>query len=131
MRAVIVSQPGSATLARVQDPAPLAEEVIVKVSGCGICGTDLHILHEGLPNLPYPIIPGHEPWGEVVAIPRGENRWRIGDRVAVDPLHSLRSVRSLSTRTRQSLPALGSHWRYKKRSLGRVAGCTQKKSSLA
>jgi 2-desacetyl-2-hydroxyethyl bacteriochlorophyllide A dehydrogenase len=85
MRAVVVSQPGSATVERVNDPATLAGEVIVKVLGCGICGTDLHILHEGLPNLPYPLIPGHEPWGEVVALGKGENKLRVGDRVAVDP----------------------------------------------
>jgi 2-desacetyl-2-hydroxyethyl bacteriochlorophyllide A dehydrogenase len=69
----------------VPDPAPLAEEIIVKVTGCGICGTDLHILHEGLPNLPYPLIPGHEPWGEVVALGKGEKQLRLGDRVAIDP----------------------------------------------
>ncbi len=85
MRAVMVSQPGSAAVERIPDPAPLPEEVIVKVSGCGICGTDLHILHEGLPNMPYPLIPGHEPWGEVVALGKGESRLRLGDQVAVDP----------------------------------------------
>ena len=85
MRAVVVTKPGSATVERVADPNPLADEVIVKVMGCGICGTDLHILHEGLPNLPYPVIPGHEPWGEVVATGKNENSLRIGDRVAIDP----------------------------------------------
>ena len=80
MRAVVVSQPGSASVETVKDPAPLDDEVIVKVLGCGICGTDLHLLHDGLPNLPYPVIPGHEPWGEIVGLARGKQNfgWVIG-----------------------------------------------------
>src|ERR1700733_4426686 len=85
MRGVVVFQPGSARVETVKDPAPLEDEVIVKVLGCGICGTDLHLLHDGLPNLPYPVIPGHEPWGEIVEVPSSEAKLRVGDRVAVDP----------------------------------------------
>jgi D-arabinose 1-dehydrogenase-like Zn-dependent alcohol dehydrogenase len=33
-------------------------EVVIGVSACGLCGTDLHILHERAPSLP--IVPGHE-----------------------------------------------------------------------
>jgi 2-desacetyl-2-hydroxyethyl bacteriochlorophyllide A dehydrogenase len=85
MRAVVVSQPGLASVETIKDPTPLEEEVIVKVLGCGICGTDLHILHDGLPNLPYPVIPGHEPWGEIIEVTKREKELRVGDRVAVDP----------------------------------------------
>jgi 2-desacetyl-2-hydroxyethyl bacteriochlorophyllide A dehydrogenase len=85
MRAVVVAQPGIANVEIVDDPALLEGEVIVKVLGCGICGTDLHLLHEGLPNLRYPLIPGHEPWGEIVEVSKAEKAFRVGDRVAVDP----------------------------------------------
>ncbi len=55
------------------------------VRGCGICGTDKHILEEGLPTATYPLIPGHEPWGQVVAVGSNTSLVRVGDVVAVDP----------------------------------------------
>jgi 2-desacetyl-2-hydroxyethyl bacteriochlorophyllide A dehydrogenase len=54
------------------------------VAGCGICGTDLHILEgEFAPSLP--VIPGHEFAGEVVAIGADVTEVGVGDQVAVDP----------------------------------------------
>jgi NADPH2:quinone reductase len=85
MRAVVIAQPGIAKVETVTDPVLIDDEVIVKVLGCGICGTDMHLLREGLPNIRYPLIPGHEPWGEIVAVPKAEQTLRVGDRVAVDP----------------------------------------------
>jgi NADPH2:quinone reductase len=85
MRAVMIEAPGSpARVATLPDPAPAAGEIVVAVRGCGICGTDRHILEEGLPTARYPLVPGHEPWGEVVAVSPG-SRAAIGDLVAVDP----------------------------------------------
>ncbi len=85
MRAVVIAQPGVAAVENVADPALVDDEVVVKVLGCGICGTDMHLLHVGLPNIPYPLIPGHEPWGEIVEVGTAEKTLRVGDRVAVDP----------------------------------------------
>jgi 2-desacetyl-2-hydroxyethyl bacteriochlorophyllide A dehydrogenase len=85
MRAVVIAQPGVASVETVTDPTLIDDEVIVKVLGCGICGTDMHLLHEGLPNLSYPLIPGHEPWGEIVEVTKAEKTLRVGDRVAIDP----------------------------------------------
>ena len=85
MRAVTIEGPGApASVATVPDPSPATTELVVAVRGCGICGTDRHILEEGLPTAVYPLIPGHEPWGEVVAAGAGA-RSRVGDVVAVDP----------------------------------------------
>jgi 2-desacetyl-2-hydroxyethyl bacteriochlorophyllide A dehydrogenase len=59
---------------------------VVKVECCGICGTDLHILAGEFPPTPYPITPGHEFAGTVVA--HGADvkpDLPIGARVAVDP----------------------------------------------
>ena len=56
------------------------------MGACGICGTDVHIADGEFPPTPYPIIPGHEFAGRVVA--RGDgvpDGWRDGERVAVDP----------------------------------------------
>ena len=65
-------------------PVPGPGEVLVKVAACGICGTDVHILRgEYLGD--YPVIPGHEFAGEVVAAGDLVSRFRVGDRVAVEP----------------------------------------------
>jgi 2-desacetyl-2-hydroxyethyl bacteriochlorophyllide A dehydrogenase len=57
----------------------------VRVGACGICGSDLHIAAGTFPPTPYPIVPGHEFAGEVVAIGAGVDYLHEGDRVAVDP----------------------------------------------
>lgn len=63
---------------------PPQDWITIQVSVSGICGTDLHIfLGEYLGN--YPIIPGHEFSGDVVAIGDKVDRFQIGDRVAVEP----------------------------------------------
>ena len=86
MRAVLIEAPGAeAAVQVVPDPTPGPHDVVVAVRGCGICGTDRHILEEGLPTASYPLIPGHEPWGEVVAVGREATLVRAGDLVAVDP----------------------------------------------
>ena len=86
MRAVIWEAPGKLATTEVADPAPRHGELVIQVSACGICGTDLHIADGEFPPTPYPIIPGHEFAGRVAArgdgIPPG---WRDGDRAAVDP----------------------------------------------
>jgi 2-desacetyl-2-hydroxyethyl bacteriochlorophyllide A dehydrogenase len=86
MRAVIWEAPGKLTVADTADPAPRHGELVIEVGACGICGTDVHIADGEFPPTPYPIIPGHEFGGRVVA--RGEGvpaGWRDGERVAVDP----------------------------------------------
>ena len=50
-----------------------------------MCGTDLHIADGAFAPTPYPIIPGHEFAGEVVAVGPSVEGWSEGDRVAVDP----------------------------------------------
>jgi len=86
MRALVLDQPGSFRVASVPDPAPRAGEVVVKVDYCGICGTDLHILDGEFPPTPYPITPGHEFSGVVVALGSDVRPpLTVGERVAVDP----------------------------------------------
>jgi 2-desacetyl-2-hydroxyethyl bacteriochlorophyllide A dehydrogenase len=83
--AAVVERPGKVSVERVDDPTPGAREVLVQVAACGICGTDLHILDGESPLARYPIIPGHEFCGEVVAVGAEVEDRRVGDFVAVDP----------------------------------------------
>ncbi|KOT64767.1 MULTISPECIES: zinc-dependent alcohol dehydrogenase family protein [Streptomyces] len=84
MKAAVISAPGRVEITTVDDPAPGPGEVVVDVAGCGLCGTDLHILQgEFAPTLP--VVPGHEFAGTVVALGTGVTGLAEGDRVAVDP----------------------------------------------
>ena len=58
---------------------------MVKVEACGICGTDIHVLRGEFAPTRYPIVPGHEFCGEVVAIGSDARNLKVGDFVAVDP----------------------------------------------
>ena len=65
------------------DPVPGPGEVRIKVSACGVCRTDLHVVDGELPDIPYPIIPGHEVVGRVEALGAGVSDLKIGMRVGV------------------------------------------------
>src|SRR5436190_3412856 len=81
---MVLTQPGAALrLQDFDDPVPMAGTVRIKVNACGICRTDLHVVDGELPDIKYPIIPGHEVVGRVDAIGDGVTTLKIGDRVGV------------------------------------------------
>jgi 2-desacetyl-2-hydroxyethyl bacteriochlorophyllide A dehydrogenase len=84
VKAAVIVTPGQVAIESVPDPTPGPRDVVVAVAGCGICGTDLHIM-DGEFAPAYPIVPGHEFAGEVVATGAEVTEVRVGDRVAVDP----------------------------------------------
>ncbi|PSK98036.1 NADPH2:quinone reductase [Murinocardiopsis flavida] len=86
MRAAIIEQPGTIGVGERPDPVPTPDGVVIRVGACGICGTDLHIADGEFPPSPYPLVPGHEFAGEIVAVgSAAPGDLRVGDRVAVDP----------------------------------------------
>ncbi len=87
--AVVVYGPNRARLEERAVPSLKPGEVLVRVSHVGICGTDLEILEgslgyyrSGLAN--YPIVPGHESSGKVVAVGPRVTDYAEGDRVVVE-----------------------------------------------
>ncbi|WP_326942161.1 zinc-dependent alcohol dehydrogenase family protein [Actimicrobium sp. GrIS 1.19] len=64
-------------------PQPLAHEVQIKVSACGVCRTDLHIADGELPVHKRPLVMGHEVVGRISAIGAGVRQFAVGDRVGV------------------------------------------------
>jgi threonine dehydrogenase-like Zn-dependent dehydrogenase len=86
MRAAVVQAPGDLAITRVPDPVPRDHEVVVAVDTCGICGTDVHVLDGDYGVVRYPVIPGHEFGGVVVAVGRAVRGLSAGTRVAVDPM---------------------------------------------
>ena len=67
MKAVVKTARGAGNVALVEmpEPVPAAGQVKLKISACGICGTDLHVLHDTFRNFP-PVILGHEFVGRIV-----------------------------------------------------------------
>jgi propanol-preferring alcohol dehydrogenase len=84
MRAMVLAAAG----ARLQmeerpDPVPGEGQIRIKVSACGVCRTDLHVVDAELPGIKYPIIPGHEIVGHVDLGGGNVMTHRIGDRVGI------------------------------------------------
>ncbi|HET7484164.1 MAG TPA: zinc-dependent alcohol dehydrogenase family protein [Solirubrobacterales bacterium] len=70
-------------LAELPDPRPCAGQVLVSVSACGVCRTDLHILDGDLTEPKSSLIPGHQIVGTVVDAGEGAERFERGARVGV------------------------------------------------
>jgi propanol-preferring alcohol dehydrogenase len=70
-------------LEQLVTPDPGPGEVLLKVSACGVCRTDLHIADGELEGGRLPIVPGHEIVGTVVARGEGAERFAEGERVGV------------------------------------------------
>ncbi len=65
------------------DPVPGDTEILVRVSACAVCRTDLHVVDGELPNPKLPLIPGHEIVGTVVGHGRLARRFSLGHRVGI------------------------------------------------
>lgn len=85
MRAAIIDKPHEIRVGQVPDPTPKTGEVVIEVGACGICGSDLNIAAGDFPPTPFPIVPGHEFAGRIVALGADVDYLDVGDRVAVDP----------------------------------------------
>ncbi|WP_292657760.1 zinc-dependent alcohol dehydrogenase family protein [Mesorhizobium sp.] len=84
MKAVRLEAVGGITLRDVDMPDIGADELLVRIEACGVCGTDRHLFHGEFPCTP-PVTPGHEFSGLVEAIGKSVSGFAIGDRVTGDP----------------------------------------------
>jgi alcohol dehydrogenase, propanol-preferring len=84
MLAMLLDQPGAPLrAAQVAVPQPGPWQVLLRVSACGVCRTDLHILDGELPPHRSPLIPGHEVVGRVVRCGQQVHGYGVGERVGV------------------------------------------------
>jgi alcohol dehydrogenase, propanol-preferring len=84
MRAMVMELPGQALkLMDMPMPRVAAGELLLKVTACGICRTDLHVLDGELTEPTLPLIPGHQIVGQVEAIGEGVSGFTQGQRVGV------------------------------------------------
>ncbi|MBN2112782.1 MAG: zinc-dependent alcohol dehydrogenase family protein [Acidimicrobiia bacterium] len=88
MKAIVLSEPGpieTAPLLAMNVPAPVpgGGELLLEVTACGVCRTDLQLVEGDLEARRLPIIPGHQIVGRVAALGSGVSDWEIGDRAGV------------------------------------------------
>jgi L-iditol 2-dehydrogenase len=76
--------PGNVEVVDIIRPSIQEGMVIVGVQRTGVCGTDVHILHDLFPRVRPPVTLGHEFCGVVVEIGPNVQSWKVGDRVTVD-----------------------------------------------
>ncbi len=69
-------------------PAPQKDEILIEVSVCGVCHTELDEIEGRAPPSMFPIVPGHEVVGRVVQTGESCNVYSPGDRVGVGWIHS-------------------------------------------
>lgn len=76
--------PGNAAVMDTQRPQPGPGEVLIKVMGAGICGTDLHILTDSSYPVKPPVTLGHEVSGTVEEAGPGVTGWSVGEKVVCE-----------------------------------------------
>ncbi len=67
----------------VAKPKPDAGQLLVRLSACAVCRTDLHIVDGELPDPKLPLIPGHQIVGRVEQVGTGVEKFSIGNRVGI------------------------------------------------
>lgn len=110
MRAALLHTPAPISesplcLEDVPQPQPGPGEVRLRVTACGACRTDLHIVEGDLPLIASPLIPGHQIVGVIDAVGKGADERRIGERVGVAWMAKACGSCSLCTSGRENLCA--------------------------
>ncbi|MER6944260.1 alcohol dehydrogenase catalytic domain-containing protein [Nonomuraea sp. NPDC000554] len=83
MRAAVITRLNSPwEFQELADPVAGPGQVVVRIRACGMCFSDV-LVHRGHWPVQLPIVPGHEPVGEVVQLGPGVTTLRVGDRVGV------------------------------------------------
>jgi (R,R)-butanediol dehydrogenase / meso-butanediol dehydrogenase / diacetyl reductase len=88
MRAAVFKQLRSPLVVEtIPDPIPGDNDVVVEVCRCGICGSDLHLTEDPVFGVPSGAVLGHEYSGRVMELGRKVDSVKVGDHVAVFPVH--------------------------------------------
>src|SRR5262245_13620841 len=84
MKAAVTTEAGGFEVVTLPDPSPERDQLVIRVTACGVCGSDL----KARPVMPPGTVMGHEFGGEVVAIGSEALGWREGTHAAVLPVVS-------------------------------------------
>ncbi len=89
----------------IPEPVPEDNEILIKVSTCGVCHTELDEIEGRTPPLKLPVVPGHQIVGRVAAGGDGVKKFGVGDRVGVAWIHHACGRCYLCTRGAENLCA--------------------------
>src|SRR5690606_14408448 len=67
-------------------PEIAPDQVDIKVHYCGICHSDLSMIHNDWGTSEYPLVPGHEIVGEIVSVGKEVKSLKVGDKVGYDSI---------------------------------------------
>lgn len=99
MKAAVLVRAGEIVLEERRVPVPGADEVLVRVTAVGVCGSDVHFYKDGHLGdwvVSEPLVLGHESGGTIVAVGDDVDPARIGERVSIEPQHpSTTSIETL------------------------------------
>jgi L-iditol 2-dehydrogenase len=84
MKALLLSQYNQLDIADLPAPVPGADEILVRVAACGICGSDVHGYDGTSGRRIPPIVMGHEAAGVVASVGAGVSKFKPGNRVTFD-----------------------------------------------
>lgn len=83
MQCMVLNGPGQPLrMEQRPSPTPAPGQVLVQISHCAVCRTDLHLMDGELPDIPYPVVPGHEIVGRVIEAGSGASL-APGERVGI------------------------------------------------
>lgn len=89
MRAIVFTSEGELSLEERPRPVPGVKEILIETAAVGICGTDTHVFDGEFEGTVFPLVPGHEATGTIVAFGEGVNDgvfdFSVGDHVAINP----------------------------------------------
>src|SRR5919201_6371599 len=110
MRAMTLVAPGRPLELREQaDPRADELHIVLRVTACAVCRTDLHIADGELAEPKLPLVLGHQIVGRVEAVGRGVRDFAPGDRVGVPWLGWTDQTCALPRRPREPLPERALH----------------------
>jgi alcohol dehydrogenase, propanol-preferring len=108
MKAMVLNHTGdvSSNPLRLQElpiPEPNPDQVLVKIHVCGVCRTDLHVVEGELPDIRFPLIPGHQAVGTVIQVGSKTRAVKEGDRVGIAWLQGTCGQCEFCTSARENL----------------------------
>ncbi len=109
MRALCYPAAGETRLETRDTPEPGPGEVLLAVRASGLCHTDIDVLHARYGPGAFPVVPGHEYAGEVLALGPGVSGLAEGDRVVVDPNFGCGTCRACRRGRSNLCDALGAY----------------------
>ena len=87
MKAILVTAPQNVSLVDVERPELTnPDDVLVRMTAVGICGSDIHIIHGTHPYVQYPRIIGHEGAGIIEKVGNNVKNLNVGDPVVIEPV---------------------------------------------